>query len=410
MVTASLERVDALPNQVVLVQAGPGPVIKGEHSAGEDYACPWCERRTLIERGILSGLWDLVIECGACNRRSATPQLPPGMALGQPLVVLTVGTYRISDPVLQDVSVVLAGQPAVERRSTETSKGREGPHSEAVLDAALCEGLLTEIEGLLPDLLADLRPTYRRGGTSPTPPRVPHRLLQLMDRVEASARSLRDDEIPQVDAAALIELRSAATILKRWQGDPAWPVLIRSMREPTSYGHTIITLVVASALTDQGNGVALEAAKGVQSKRTADLRLAIGAMDRFDVEVKSPILLQDPIPALGARQAKKLVHKLLKRAAAGSRRQLGSEHPGLLAIGGFNMSPAHLDMLERASAGAFASARAQHSQLAGILLVTCGLALENFTQVPSGLFVPGEESSMQALRHEAWSGALLRVA
>jgi hypothetical protein len=274
MVTASLERVDALPSQVVLVQAGPGPVIKGEHSAGEDYTCPWCERRTLIERGILSGLWDLVIECGACNRRSATPQLPPGMALGQPLVVLTVGTYRISDPVLQDVSVVLAGQPAVERRSAETSKGREGPHSEAVLDAALCEGLLTEIEGLLPDLLADLRPTYRRGGTSPTPPRVPHRLLQLMDRVEASARSLRDDEIPQVDATALIELRSAATILKRWQGDPAWPALIRSMREPTSYGHTMITLVVASALTDQGNGVALEAAKGVQSKRTADLRLA----------------------------------------------------------------------------------------------------------------------------------------
>jgi hypothetical protein len=202
--TASLERVDALPNQVVLVQAGPGPVIKGEHSAGEDYTCPWCERRTLIERGILSGLWDLVIECGACNRRSATPQLPPGMALGQPLVVLTVGPYRISDPVLQDVSVVLAGQPAVERRSAETSKGREGLHSEAVLDAALCEGLLTEIEGLLPDLLVDLRPTYRRGGASPTPPRVPHRLLQLMDRVEASARSLRDDEIPQVDAAALI--------------------------------------------------------------------------------------------------------------------------------------------------------------------------------------------------------------
>jgi hypothetical protein len=397
MVSANLERVDALPTQVVLFQAGPGPVIKGDHAAGDNYLCPWCERRTLIERGILGGLWDLVIECGDCNRRSATPQLPPGMPLGQPLVMLTVGIYRSSDPVLQNVSVVLAGQPAVERRRAETNRGREAPDPEVVLDAALCEGILTEIEGLLPDLLADLRPTHRRGGASLTPPRVPHRLLQLMDRVEASAHSLREDDIPQVDAAALIELRSAVTVLKRWQRDPAWPALIRSMREPTSYAHTIITLVVASALTDQGNGVALEAAEAVQSQRTADLRLAIGALDRFDVEVKSPTALQDPLPALGARQAKKLVQRLLKKSAAGSRRQLGSERPGLLAIGGFNMSPSHLDMLERASAGALASTTARRPLLAGILIVTCGFSLDNFTQASSGLFVPSEEPSIQDL-------------
>jgi hypothetical protein len=297
MVDAGLQRVeDASSSQVVLVQAGPGPVIRGEHQAGKDYVCVWCGRRTLIERGVLSGLWDLVIECGACHRRSATPQLPPGMPLGTPLVMLTVGTYDIKEPVIQNVGAVVASQLAMDRYQAETGRWVNESDSPVVLDADLCEGLLTEIEDLFPDLIVALRPSHRRGRASATPPREPHRLLQLMDQVEGSARSLREDNFPQVNIAALVELRMAIGLSKRWRRNPAWDTLVQAIRSPTDYPHTIVTLAVAGALADWGNGVGLQ--EGEPSKRSADLRLAIGALGRFDIEVKTPLMLQDPHDAL----------------------------------------------------------------------------------------------------------------
>jgi hypothetical protein len=385
---------------VVLLQGSPEPVIVGEHAEGADYWCAWCRRRLLIKKGLLDGLWDLVIECGACHRRSATPELPPGMPLGRPLGVLQVGTYHIDGSITQRPDVVLAGKPALERRQLET--GEQIPESldEVSLDEGVCRQVLTEVENLIPELLGRIRPTYERALASPTPPRTTHRLLRLMDRVEASAQSLRDDDVPQVDHLALHELRAAVQLLKRWQKDPAWPDLVASMKEPTSYEHTMVTLAVASMLTDTGNGVGLQLPKRGRQQRSADLKVVLGAIGQFGIEVKAPALLQDPTEPISARQGKKLVHKLLDSAAGGRRRrQVGSVHPGMLAIGGFNLRESDLDVLERAANGAFASTRASRGQIAGITVVGFGLYVEAFDQGPSGILVPSPcERAQGAIR------------
>jgi hypothetical protein len=385
-----LQPVEPLPSQVVLLQGSPEPVIVGEHAAGADYWCAWCRRRLLIKKGLLNGLWDLVIECGACHRRSATPELPPGMPLGRPLGVLPVGTYRIDGSITQRPDVVLAGKPALERRQLEI--GEQIPESvdEVSLDEDICRQVLTEVENLIPELLDRIRPTYERALASPTPPRTTHRLLRLMDRVEASAESLRDDDVSRLDHLALHELRAAVQLLKRWQKDPAWPDLVASMKEPTNYEHTMVTLAMASMLTDTGNGVGLQRPTRGRQQRSADLKVVLGAIGQFDIEVKAPALLQDPTGPISARQGKKLVHKLLDSAAGGRRRQVGSVHPGMLAIGGFNLREGDLDVLERAANGAFASTRASRAQIAGIALVGFGLHVEAFDHGPSGILVPSQ--------------------
>jgi hypothetical protein len=353
----------------------------------------------LIKQGLLSGLWDLVIECGACHRRSATPELPPGMPLGRPVGVLQVGTYRIDGSIQQRPHVVLAGKPALERRQLETGEQIGDNFDEVLLDEALCRRALTDVESLVPELLGRIRPTYERALASPTPPRTTHRLLRLMDRVEAVAQSLRDDDVPQVDGPALAELRGAVQLLRRWQRDPAWPTLVAFMKEPTSYEHAIVTLAVASILTDAGNGVGLQQLDRGRQRRSADLGISVGAIDQVGIEVKAPALLQDPAEPISARQAKKLVHKLLDKAAGGRSRQVGSAYPGLLAIGGFNLREGDLDMLERASNGAFASTRTRRTKIAGIFLIAFGLQLEVFEQGAFGVLVPSQSERMQGVIH-----------
>src|SRR5207244_3755463 len=111
-----------------------------------------------------------------------------------------------------------------------------------------------------------------------------------------------------------------------------WPDLVAPLTAPEQWAHCIVQLAAASSLTDLGNGVGITA---TGPKRTADLWIAVGPAGRADAEVKAPIPLQRG-ESIDARLAATLVKKAADKRGGGG--QLGAGYPGMVVLGGFDLT------------------------------------------------------------------------
>jgi hypothetical protein len=229
---------------------------------------------------------------------------------------------------------------------------------------ALLGGLFDDLDAIDSRVrMATGRSTHRR-----------HRLMELIESVRRSARSLRGGH-PAIDVTSIVELNVALDLLERWRNDPAWPAIIRSLKNPTDFPHAIVTLAAASYLTDAGNGVGIQS-DGTSHARVPDLWIAVGPRERMAIEVKAPLALQQRLRPLRKDEARRVVHNAFRRAGVGPRGQLSAQHPGLLLIGGFHLLGREMEMLEEAARVYLSRRSEKRRHIAGVILVSVGTLVE----------------------------------
>lgn len=207
------------------------PVIRGHGTV--DYICPRCGA-TLIERVHARQLFDLAVRCPHCETESLSDMRPPGCPLAGRPVLIPAGRFRLSRALDLPGPVMMAGQMAIDEYARETgarwgiSRGTGDPVPRGA-DTDGFNGLADELVALLGDRYEKLLGEHRRGRSSPTPPRNPHRLMDLIDYARRAAFALSADVAPdhlELDGDLISEIVATVSMYERWRFHPAWPALV----------------------------------------------------------------------------------------------------------------------------------------------------------------------------------------
>jgi hypothetical protein len=239
--------------------------------------------------------------------------------------------------------------------------------------------------------------THRRGQVSPTPPLQSHRLMMLADYVLETAGKMEAAEAWEMPVWPVIELHTIIGILERWRHHPVWPALRAVLL--SEFEHTVAHLVMASYLVDAGNGVGIGAPEGRIGVKVPDMWVQADVSKRLSLEVKTPVRLRGPRPTMPEGEAVKLLVSHLKRTVSGAHGQL-SGGDGILAICGFSLERADLDVLESTARSLLGSRAHRHVRFVGIVLATVG-----FTSQDDGRAIAGS-ADIRLVMHPGYKGDL----
>jgi hypothetical protein len=317
-------------------------------------------------------IWDLAFECFECKGVSASPRLPTGMVLPKPSVLYGKRRYLLMDTVVMR-QVANASEEAHERSRRETGAqestfGYQGDPTQREISPVRLQAYVEELRSLLGDKYDKLYSSARRARKSHTPPKNRHGLMAIVESLETSIESFNTPS-PMVDPRVVTEVDALLTILKRWKHHPYWTRMVSAL--DAEYQHTIITLAAASFLVDAGNGVTfLETASG----RTPDLLLVIAPQQRAALEIKAPQALHNRTVELTSAAANTIISSAVKKAKTGKKGQLARKQPGILVIGGFALSEAELDLLNKAATEYLKNAtkKGLHSHIIAVSVMSMG--------------------------------------
>jgi uncharacterized Zn finger protein (UPF0148 family) len=382
------------------------PVLSG--GGALDYLCPEC-RASLIE-GVHDGqIFDLAIRCPRCAADSLCETRPAGRPLAGRPVLIPAGKYRLNRTLDLSAPVMMVGQQAIDGYVRETG-ARWGSASGAdyqlgrQLDPDGLNGLAEDLVALLGDRYGKLLAGHQRGLASPTPPRTPHRLLELIDYARKAAVALAEHVEPErldLDGNLISELWTTVTMFHRWRFHPAWPSLVASLTNPTEVQHSVMTLLVASYLVDSGNGVGIVTVG--PPGRIPDLWALPTVVEQLDLEVKTPLDLRGPrARPLDDHGAFRLVERLFNEAASSSRGQLNPSHSGVLAIGGYHLGQGGVDTLEKAAQEVLRRQSHRKPHVAGIIVCESSYVYE--TTAAGTSMTPAMHQRL--IRHPGYTGGL----
>jgi hypothetical protein len=348
--------------------------LRGHDPHGFDYVCGHCRDTVLVENTVEGEIWDLAFRCFKCKGISDAPSLPKGRPIG-PCAFAPYGVYRLSETVDIPLGGCLVGSDAVDQRSGERGSGLfvEEERAPVVMDEVELRRLVRRTKALLGDKYSILVESHRRGLLAKTPPSTQHRLMQLLGAVQAGITSFVAGQ-PAFDANAIGELHLALTVLEKWQGNPAWPSILRTLENATDFRHAVISLAAASFLIDSGNDVGIQEES---TTRSADLQIATRSNVTVGLEVKSPSALQGPREPIRADEADRIIDKAIRDAGTGSRGQLSPNRPGLLIVGGFHLQERDLDALEEASKRLLLRTGNWRKHIAGISVLSLGIYVDH---------------------------------
>lgn len=221
-----------------------------------------------------------------------------------------------------------------------------------------------EVRGILGSVYDRIAAADDRALRSPTPPRR-HRLMELMDGARRTLDSQRHTE--PVIVADVVELDLLRHLIAFWKDAPALPGILAALEDPDAYRHTVVTLAAARLLREVGNAIHLEVEGG--PARTPDLRVATGPSD-VAVECKAPRQLQRPRRELTQDRAGRLVRRAMKKAGTGPGDQLAPDRPGLLVVGGNQLTrPTMARLREGAEAALIRSSASKHIVAIGVVSI-----------------------------------------
>ena len=170
---------------------------------------------------------------------------------------------------------------------------------------------------------------------------VPHRLIYLDERIEASLRGMHEVP-PNVDFMALSEIGFFKFLFEKFRTNRAWSEIRSELRSQGSFVHHLISFIFLYTNRLRGTEVDFVASSNA-TKRECDLVLFTPLKDRVNVEVKAPELLWAP-RALTQEQAEKLIEKCWKR----SKGQRG-KRTSVIVIGGIYIPDASMTHLRDAA-------------------------------------------------------------
>jgi hypothetical protein len=273
-------------------------------------------------------------------------------------------------------TVLMASQEVIERRQSERLR-RAGPLisivRRTVATGEVIQGLVSRTQGHIEAFFSEITEADKRGRASATPPRNRHRLARLIHEAEKAATTYDRDEAPTFSALSLVELNTTLELFDAWCGDPAWPQLVKSLRDPGEFTHALITLAAASFLSAAGNDVGLP--EKSHNKRVPDLVIATTANHVVAIEVKVPRMLETRMKPVDADCAVDIVRKALRSAGTSQGGQLSPEQPGVLLLGGFHLSDNEMALIEQTAARLFQ--RGLHGHVAGVAVLSLGVHAES---------------------------------
>lgn len=203
--------------------------------------------------------------------------------------------------------------------------------------------VIAEAEALLGESLDDLLQSWKLGRSSTTPPRYPHRFLDLLQRMRRASEHPGNLIADDAAAVAAAEVSGLMQTFDSWRDDPVWPEFQSAFQDPRNFLHAVVTLSMASALRERHQRTEL-VASGVQGG-SADLRMVVTEHDWLEVEVKTSLALSNRRTAMEFSEALKFVTTQVRKPTKGGRRQLGEDRPGMLVIGGVEIDNATFQAL-----------------------------------------------------------------
>lgn len=373
------------PLQPTLVrQTSACPVLLGPDPDAPDWACGNCGA-ILISKVPAGRLFDFDIQCFSCSKHSRVRPLPLGRPLGTKVCALLPGTCEVSEPVNLSGDVVVAGEAALHRRELEREIRAAPMRRPRRLDvsAETLTSLLRRAD-TMPWLGAVLA-ADQRGRQSKTPPRTRHRLAQLVVGVRAASEAIESGS-RAMNVLSVMELNLIVELFEAWDEDPAWPEMVKSLRDPGEFQHAVVTVGAGTCLIAQGNDAAIPPKEA--GRRISDLIVATTAGTALAVEVKAPPSLQSRGTPIDLNQALSVVENAVRSAGTGPTGQLRPDRPGFLMVGGFHLATAEMRHLEEASASSLRRRQADH--VLGVGVVSLGVRASNITVVRGGFWIaPG---------------------
>src|SRR5262249_10160960 len=256
----------------------------------------------------------------------------------------------------------------------------------------------------------DLQESDRRAQASPTPPRMRHRLIELIDYARGAgklAETSPSSISTELDGGQLAELIATVSLFRRWRQHPAWPHLVATLAGDTEGQHSVMLLAVASYLADTGNPVGIVFHQG--SGRISDMWTEPVLGKRLNIEIKTPIRFRTPLKPLSAEDMYETIARLVNKSASSRRGQLAPEHSGLLAIGAFNLGQGVLEELCAAGQRVLSRQKNRKHHLAGLTFSELSYILVDATDTVSRRPQKGIIVSLQTrlVPHPGYTGELV---
>jgi hypothetical protein len=342
---------------MTFVQGTPIPVFVGPCGEGSRYLCGHC--LNLIARGVSERHFnDVRFRCFYCGKLSLVPARPvlSKTVTGRP------GQYVLRTPVTMGAASMVS-EAAIDAWTARVEEvqglfARTGRRPTATERQALVDRIISYVE---PAAWVPIAARHARSLASPNAPKAPHRLAQLVFRVEEARDAWGAS--PSLDKA-VAELELVTSLFGLWESDENWSILQRELRDAKNYLHTIALLMTLALALNSGIPVNLHFS--ADGGRAADLQGAVDATVTAAIELKVPQELAYPPKPVTREAAEHIVAKARKRAG----KQIDRSGSNILVIAGFDLGRTDLDRLEAAAYQWLA--RKPRPHISGLLIVaTC---------------------------------------
>jgi len=247
---------------------------------------------------------------------------------------------------------------------------------------AVAIGLTQEAHELLSETIRATEPADERAKRKGVSWTDRHRLHVLLEAAEETLRALPEGVVAPW---YLAELMATLNAVRKWREKRCWQDIEKSLKDPRTFAHTIAMLHVAELLERGGHRVEV-VPRGEKASPDLILR-AIGTQDIVVIECYQPSTLCDKPSDFSTEEARKIVEKAMAKA----KRQIGTKTLGILAICGYNQSSVRQEILRQAVESRLSET--SRPNLCGIWLITIGVLLSedkgkrSFSQILSAKFI-----------------------
>lgn len=383
--------------------------------------------------GLVKGAQDrqilgLKIECPVCRMLNSTQKRERGEPIPTRVVVIKSSEYKERSSINAEAAYVDPSKPldkpvilhdsiVVSEQTLREYQGEVGVGSIIQQPKELTADYLTVIAKKAINLMG--KSQYKKNfasshklSSSKIPKFTVHRLVELIQFALHSAEQLRKGagNMVIINGDLLSELILVVNMFERWKGHPAWGELRKSLANSNDVQHSLMQMIVASYLADNGNGVSL-VFKRIEGKKIPDIEVKSTFVENLQLEVKTPVKLHGPINVLTQNEVTRIIEKALE-AASTKGGQLDPQNSGIVAICGSHLRQDVIDLLENITNDILQRQVNRKSHLAAVLI--CVLSYHNIKlvgnnhQIVSQSFIP--TMTAKVVKHPGYKRNLMIAA